>query len=154
MCLGRSPSMIAREIVRNGGRVAYRGAAADHRPYQRARRPKPAELARNARLRALVEEKLTTCWSPEQIAGWLRRQFPGEESMRVDYEAIYLTLSDWTRSRQPPPARAPKRPAHDGRPAVGRRRCKDCLSGSRSITPPPMSSWSTTFTGCRSGARM
>jgi IS30 family transposase len=79
---------------RNGGRAPYRAAAADHRAYQRARRPKPAKLARNARLRALVEEKLTTCWSPEQIAGWLRRQFPGEESMRVSHEAIYLTLFD------------------------------------------------------------
>ncbi|WP_439956422.1 IS30 family transposase, partial [Nocardia gamkensis] len=94
VCLGRSPSTIAREIVRNGGRAAYRAATADQRAYQRARRPKPAKLARNARLRALVEEKLTTCWSPEQIAGWLRRQFPDEESMRVSHEAIYLTLFD------------------------------------------------------------
>ncbi|WP_253799448.1 helix-turn-helix domain-containing protein [Nocardia amikacinitolerans] len=44
VCLGRSPSTIAREIVRNGGRAAYRAAAADHRAYQRARRPKPAKL--------------------------------------------------------------------------------------------------------------
>lgn len=94
VCLGRSPSTISREIARNGGRADYRAAAADHRAYQRARRPKPAKLVRNTRLRALVEEKLATCWSPEQIAGWLRRQFPGEESMRISHEAIYLTLFD------------------------------------------------------------
>ncbi|MFE3262619.1 IS30 family transposase [Nocardia sp. NPDC059091] len=92
--LGRSPSTIAREIARNGGRTAYRAAMADHRAYQRARRPKPAKLARNPLLRVLVEDKLAVCWSPEQIAGWLRRQFPGDESMQVSHEAIYLTLFD------------------------------------------------------------
>ena len=38
--LGRSPSTIAREIARNGGRVAYRAARADAAAYVRARRPK------------------------------------------------------------------------------------------------------------------
>ncbi|MFD3461001.1 transposase [Nocardia fluminea] len=84
----RSPSTIAREIARNGGRTSYRAATADEQAYQRARRPKPASLANNPRLRALVEEKLAACWSPEQIAGWLRNQFHDNESMRVSHEAI------------------------------------------------------------------
>ncbi|QVI19504.1 IS30 family transposase [Nocardia tengchongensis] len=61
--LGRSPSTIAREVARNGGRTAYRAAMADHRAYQRARRPKFAKLARNPLLRVLVEEKLAVCWT-------------------------------------------------------------------------------------------
>ncbi|MCX0275079.1 IS30 family transposase [Nocardia zapadnayensis] len=63
-------------------------------PYQRARRPKPAELAAWPHLRVLVEEKLKSLWSPEQIAGWLRRQFPDDPAMRVSHEAIYLALFD------------------------------------------------------------
>lgn len=43
----RSPSTIAREIARNGGRTSYRAATADEQAYQRARRPKPARLAKN-----------------------------------------------------------------------------------------------------------
>lgn len=92
--LGRSPSTIAREITRNGGCAAYRAAVADQRAYQRARRPKPAKLAKYPLLRGLVEEKLTACWSPEQIAGWLRGQYPADPAMRVSHEAIYLTLFD------------------------------------------------------------
>jgi IS30 family transposase len=34
------------------------------------------------------------CWSPEQIAGWLRLQFPGDVSIQVSHEAIYLSLFD------------------------------------------------------------
>ncbi|WP_432421390.1 helix-turn-helix domain-containing protein [Nocardia carnea] len=39
--LGRSPSTISREIARNGGRSAYRAAAADQLPISGRRRPKP-----------------------------------------------------------------------------------------------------------------
>uniref|UniRef100_UPI0038995CB8 transposase n=1 Tax=Nocardia stercoris TaxID=2483361 RepID=UPI0038995CB8 len=92
--LRRSPSTIARETARSGGRTAYRAAMADQRAYQRARRPKHANLARNPLLRVLVVEKPAACWSPEQIAGWLRHQFPGDRSMQVSHEAIYLTLFD------------------------------------------------------------
>jgi IS30 family transposase len=41
-----------------------------------------------------VEEKLSQCWSPEQIAGRLKRVFPGDASMRISHEAIYLSLFD------------------------------------------------------------
>ncbi|WP_413471163.1 hypothetical protein [Streptomyces noursei] len=41
-----------------------------------------------------MEAKLALCWSPEQIAGWLRRQFPGDDSMQISHEAIYLSLYD------------------------------------------------------------
>ncbi|MGI5142948.1 transposase [Streptomyces sp. CA-106110] len=41
-----------------------------------------------------MEAKLALCWSPEQIGGWLRLQFPGDVSMQVSHEAIYLSLYD------------------------------------------------------------
>ncbi|MFC4606257.1 IS30 family transposase [Streptomyces maoxianensis] len=90
--LGRLPSTVSREIARNGGRERYRAASADAAAYARGRRPKQAKLAQQPALRALVEAKLALCRSPEQIAGWLRRQFPGDVSMQVSHEAIYLSL--------------------------------------------------------------
>ncbi len=36
--------------------------------------------------------KLREDWSPQQIAGWLKREFPCDETMRVSHETIYLTL--------------------------------------------------------------
>ncbi|MEV8529425.1 IS30 family transposase [Streptomyces sp. NPDC052000] len=92
--LGRSPSTVSREIARNGGRDRYRAASADEAAYARGRRPKRAKLAQRPALRALVEAKLALCWSPEQIAGWLRRQLPGDTAMQISHEAIYLSLYD------------------------------------------------------------
>ncbi len=42
----------------------------------------------------MVEDKLKSLWSPEQIAGWLRQHFPDDPAMRVSHEAIYLALFD------------------------------------------------------------
>ncbi|MCX5104304.1 helix-turn-helix domain-containing protein [Streptomyces sp. NBC_00264] len=78
---GPIPSTVSREIARNGGRDRYRAASADAAACERGRRPKQAKLAQRPALRALVEAKLALCWSPEQIAGWLRRLFPEDASM-------------------------------------------------------------------------
>ena len=40
----------------------------------------------------VVEAKLRLRWSPDQIAHWLRRAYPGDPLMRVSHEAIYLSL--------------------------------------------------------------
>ena len=83
---------MARELSRNGGRRLYRAAAADQRAWERARRPQPCKLAGNRVLAGLVADKLAEQWSPRQIAGWLRREFADDETMRVSHETIYLTL--------------------------------------------------------------
>jgi IS30 family transposase len=44
------------------------------------------------RLRQVVETKLELRWSPEQISGWLVREFPDDPEMRVSHETIYLSL--------------------------------------------------------------
>jgi hypothetical protein len=71
--VGRSPSMISREVAANGGRGGYRATRADRDATVRRRRTKVCNLAAAPRLAALVDNKLREKWSPEQIAGWLKR---------------------------------------------------------------------------------
>ena len=95
--LGRSPSTVSREIRRNGGRSAYRASEADTRAWERGLRPKSCRLARHGELRWRVAQKLALQWPPEQISGWLKRQFPTDQGMRVSYETIYRSLFIQTR---------------------------------------------------------
>ena len=90
--LGRAPSTVCREITRNGGPRTYRAARADKQAWERALRPKHCRLACSGRLRRRVAQKLALQWSPEQISGWLRREYPGDPSMRISHEAIYRSL--------------------------------------------------------------
>jgi transposase, IS30 family len=91
--LGRSPSTICRELRRNADRDGgYRATTAHARAFERASRPKPAKLASNVRLRAIVQDDLRRRFSPEQIAGRLRRRFPDDPEMWVSTETIYQSL--------------------------------------------------------------
>jgi IS30 family transposase len=90
--LNRAPSTIAREVKANGGTRRYRACAADRRALRQSRRPKPSRLACSARLRAVVEVKLEQRWSPEQISGWLRLEYPDDPEMWVSHETISLSL--------------------------------------------------------------
>jgi transposase, IS30 family len=95
--LGRSPSTVSREVARHGGRQCYRATLADMSAWEQVRRPKRCRLAAQPRLRRLVADKLAGDWSPEQIAGWLKRQFPEDTRMRISYETIYRSLFIHTR---------------------------------------------------------
>lgn len=90
--LGRVPSTISREILRNAGRANYRAVQADEAAWDRALRPKTCKLALHRALAKWVAEKLRRQWSPEQIAGWLRRAYPDNASRQVSHETIYRTL--------------------------------------------------------------
>jgi len=90
--LGRAPSTISREIERNGGVDGYRASKADEAAWARARRPKRCKLAENRALARLVVAKLRRAWSPEQIAGWLKRTYPDNEAYWVSHETIYRSL--------------------------------------------------------------
>ena len=91
--LGRSPSTISRELGRNCDRGGgYRVTTAHAQAYVRASRPKRAKLVTNVELRRKVEEDLRRRYSPEQIVGRLRRQFPDDPEMRVSPETIYQSL--------------------------------------------------------------
>ena len=90
--LHRAASTVSREIARHGGRPAYRAYDADQQAWNAALRPKRCLLAVNSELRDVVASKLILDWSPEQIAGWLKTQYPHDESMRVSHETIYRSL--------------------------------------------------------------
>ena len=74
--LGRAASTVSREIRRNGGGDAYRATEAEERAWGRARRPRRCRLLCSPKLQQLIEEQLRLDWSPEQIAGWLKRPYP------------------------------------------------------------------------------
>src|ERR1700693_1514108 len=58
--------------------------------YKDTRVPRPAYAA--LKLRNVVASKLILDWSPQQIFGWLKIQYPDDESMRVSHETIYRSL--------------------------------------------------------------
>ncbi len=112
--LGRHRSTVWREIDRNntfwmgrrnplgatwdrGGRLGlyrfgYRADRAQRRADRDARRPRPPRLGPGGPARPLVLAKLRQRWSPQQIAGWLRREFPDQPELQVSHETIYQAL--------------------------------------------------------------
>jgi IS30 family transposase len=91
--IGRSPSTVSRELSRNAdGLGRYRATSAHALAYDRASRPKPAKLHTNLRLRGIVEADLAQKYSPEQIAGRLKVEFPDQPEMQVSTETIYQSL--------------------------------------------------------------
>lgn len=112
--LGRSTSSITRELDRHkvrptrpraepvgretprSGPVAralnYCPAAAHARAEADRQRPKTSKLASCPRLRAEVQTRLKKRHSPQQIAGRLRADYPGDAEMRVSHETIYRAL--------------------------------------------------------------
>ena len=90
--LDRAASTVSREVARHGGRPQYRANEADYEAWESALRPKPCLLAIHGKLQKIVASKLILDWSPEQVSGWLKIQYPEDESMRVSHETIYRSL--------------------------------------------------------------
>jgi IS30 family transposase len=90
--LNRAASTISREVSRNGGCSHYRAIQADQNALDNALRPKVCKLVVNRPLCRRVELKLRRKWSPQQIAGWLKRENPGDEKNQVSHETIYRSL--------------------------------------------------------------
>ena len=90
--LGRSPSTVSREVLRNGGVRRYRAHVADTAARERARRPKPAKLVVDAELRVVVQTRLAQRWSPTQIAAWLEQEYPNRPEWWVSHETIYQAI--------------------------------------------------------------
>jgi IS30 family transposase len=95
--LCRAPSTVSNEVSRHGGRGHYRAAAADRAAWRSARRPKLCLLAKNRQLQQIVAVKLKQDWAPQQIAGWLKNEYPKNPGLWVSHETIYRSLFVQTR---------------------------------------------------------
>lgn len=90
--LNRAPSTVSQEVSRHGGREHYRASRADAAAWESARRPKRCLLSRNLQLQGIVARKLKQDWAPQQIAGWLKIEYPENPELWVSHETIYRSL--------------------------------------------------------------
>ncbi len=96
--IGRPASTVSRGLGRNGpepsgrGRGKYAPYAAQKRAELRGRRPKASKFE-HAELAAVVQAKLCTKWSPEQISDHLVTTFADRAEMQVCPETTLLCLS-------------------------------------------------------------
>jgi transposase, IS30 family len=83
--IGRHPSTVSRELLRNGRPAAYKAEQAQrtaaHRRVEKGARSRKIQ----GELKTLVERKLQLSWSPEQICGrlWIER------GIQLSHETIY-----------------------------------------------------------------
>lgn len=92
--LKRSPSTISRELARDlGAESGYVASLAGEQASRLRFKPRKAlKLVVGNPLFEVVKGYLKKNWSPEQIAGTLKRMHPDEPEQRVSHETIYLTL--------------------------------------------------------------
>lgn len=85
--LNRNPSTMSREVRRLRN---YRAVAAQSESLRRskARKLNKRKLVVNPKLLKVVREKLKLCWSPEQIARYLKKRYK-TQSMQISKESIY-----------------------------------------------------------------
>jgi transposase, IS30 family len=120
--LGRSPSTVSRELRRNraphdvGG---YDGDVAHSRARERLERPRGGRFVTEPGLREAVQAKMNSEWSPEQIAAWLRTEFPDRPRWHVCHETIYQALYNGAKSGL---SRQLTKKLRTGRPLRKRRR--------------------------------
>ena len=81
-CLGVHKATISRELRRNRGQRGYRPTQAHQMALSRRKKAKPL-IGKDTWKR--VEEYLCEDWSPEQIAGWLKKN----NGFQISHERIY-----------------------------------------------------------------
>lgn len=90
--IGRAPSTVCRELNRNQGADYYRAVQADDAAWKRGLRPKPCKLANLPELCQLIAGYLKENWSPEQIAGRIKKMHPDNPELHISHETIYRSL--------------------------------------------------------------
>ena len=92
--LKRAPSTVSREVRRNisASPRRYRAFPAHVQAVARARRSRPRKLVAGAALRAEVAALLRLDYSPAQVAGRLKRDYPHRPELHVSHETIYQAL--------------------------------------------------------------
>lgn len=90
--LGRAPSTVSRESVRNARGHPYRACTAQRLATARAQQPRRPRKLLDPWLWQYVRTHLSRGCSPEQIAGRLRRAYPDDMRKRLSTETIYAGL--------------------------------------------------------------
>lgn len=91
--LGRHRGTIGREIRAGGGRRAYRAFRSQDLADRAARRHRDGWWVRRSWLWDIVLDLLVNeAWSPEQVAGVLKRDHPDDPEWWVSHESIYQAL--------------------------------------------------------------
>lgn len=91
--LGRSASTISRECKRaSADRGSYRAQTAHRHAWTARCKPRVVRKLADPALWETVQDLLHARWSPEQIAGILKRGFPEDASLRVSHETIYSAI--------------------------------------------------------------
>ncbi|MGE0642624.1 MAG: IS30 family transposase [Nitrospira sp.] len=91
--LGRAPSTVSRELSRNATRGhPYRVCTAQTQAAARACQPRRRRKLADTWLWRYVRRHLMAGCSPEQIAGRLRRAYPGDMRKQLSAETIYAAL--------------------------------------------------------------
>ena len=137
--LNRSPSTITRELSRNRDPRTghYHPERAHTLAWQRQRRPKPSKLATHPVLRARVQELLDRRWSPDQIAGRLKREHPEERQMQISPETIYQSIYVYPRGELTRELKAHLRSGRRTRRRRGQRETRGAIVGAVSIHDRP-----------------
>lgn len=135
--LNRHRSTIYRELRRNSNLRGYHAQGADRWARKRREACRRPHKLQDVELRLDVNERLAKAWSPDQIAGRLKREYPQQPCRQVSAPTIYA----WIKRRAPSwrrwlrqahrklyrPFKRPKEVCIEGRPATinGRHRYGD-----------------------------
>ena len=87
--LDRSHTTVSRELRRNSSKSGYRAQTTHRCAPKRRKMPRHYRSMTRPELVAYVDEKLRNDWSPEQIAGRIRLDYPQDPSMCISVETIY-----------------------------------------------------------------
>lgn len=118
---GRSPSSVSRELRRNSVKGQYDPDKAQHRAYVKRRYSKyqGMKIRNNPWLEDYIWDKIMDKWSPEQIAGRLKREFGFTVvSHRAIYKYLYSVygepLCQYLKYKQKKPRKRKEQPSKRG----------------------------------------
>ena len=87
--LGRHPTTVGRELRRNGNADRYSAVAAQQQAQERRHQRPLVRKMERPEVNALVRCGLARYWSPDQISGRSRSEFPQEPQRCVSPQTIY-----------------------------------------------------------------
>lgn len=90
--LGRDVSTIWREKKRHSKDKVYNAERAQRRYRQRRTACRPLRKLEHRPLWDYILKKIPLCWSPQQVAGRLRLDYPQDSRMHISHETLYQAL--------------------------------------------------------------